>query len=266
MEFIDYKCLESLLNEGKNLIAEEGFISSFRTALDIKRSNALNNSTRSNIIKKYEDPVISIPKESNESKKTCTNGYYVSDKLKELYSDDCEKEFKYRTKMLNDLINVLTEANRKFGKIPGFKFKDYITNLKEFIKDPKIESYDYEYDILSSVLPHYGPKTDVYDWATYGFAIYLYATDIRDWAESQDRVINCRNPEECREYHNTIKEIDKFLYSKMKKYSDIIEPDATGNFVTDYGDWDNGIGVFQIKPTEKILNLASRCSDYKDQF
>lgn len=205
--------------------------------------------------------------------KPVENSETISKKLQDMYPDDAKKEFAYRTKMLKDLINILTEADCKFGKTPGIDFKYSINQIKLYLQGKELEDY-VEYRILQDLLPSIGPKDEPYQWACMtGFSIDCYGGDIWKWAEtgpykddfkSNKRLV--RDFNDTAEWYDTINTIDKFIENKLKKYSDIIKPNIEGFLLPNYGDWDSIDIVIEVSPSKTILDLAARCSSYKNKF
>lgn len=215
-----------------------------------------------------------LPKSNPDPQKTKVDGHATSQAIKELYPELYKKEIDYRVKFCKELLNILSEAKRKFGSIPGIKFDYEITTLKENLKlqgRQKFIEFSDAYEFLLDVLPFEGPKNDPYQWASNGFHVLLYTAEIQDWANAQDHYIDPTDYNESKEYYELLNSIDIFLSNKVKKYSGIICPNEErrhikSSIVDDYGEWDCNIGVFQIKPTKEMLDLAERCSGYKNQF
>ena len=199
----------------------------------------------------------------------------VNTKLMEMYPEDTAKEFKKRKAFLKELLNVITEANKKFKDIPGIDFNYYIELLKLFIQEKDYigtQTYNSEYysdftfmhNLIPSVLPKY-KNDETYGWnSNWQFNIFDYS--IWDWAKeckykdefaSNKRLV--RDFDDTREWWGILETLAKWFDTKLKSSEFVYMVDCSG-------DWDDGMYSITLKPSKEIQKLAERCSNSYKSF
>ena len=163
-------------------------------------------------------------------------------KLMKMYPEDTQKEFKKRKAFLKELLNVITEASKKFKDIPGLNFNKSIDLIKDMIQE-KDNDDNYGFEI---------------DWY---LPVFWY--DIWEWAE------NCKYKEEFKSNKRLVRDFDdtKEWYSILESVSKFFESKLNNNEFTYMiacgGDWDDGYYCITFKPSKEIQQLAARCSSFK---
>ena len=84
--------------------------------------------------KKIKEPSKVEKSNINERMKPTNPLIGANTKLMEMYPDDTAKEFKKRKEFLKTLLNVITEASKKFKDAPGIRFDLQIEYLKALKK------------------------------------------------------------------------------------------------------------------------------------
>lgn len=219
--------------------------------------------------KKIKEPS-KVEKSNISDRMTPTNPLITANtKLMEMYPEDAEKEFKKRKVFLKTLLNVITEASKKFKDAPGISFDVQIGTLKAFIQEKDYDStWGYEYadfafmhDLIPPKTPS-EPKDEMYGFNFYWCAD-LFNYDIYDWAENckdAEDFKSCkklvRNFEDTKEWFTLLENVCKFFESKLNNNEFVY-------LVTCGGDWDEGPYSVSLKPSKEIQELAARCSSFK---
>ena len=187
-------------------------------------------------------------------------------KLMEMYPEDTQKEFKKRKAFLKELLNVVTEASKKFKNIPGIKFEWSIEIIKSMIQETDHDYIAYDdFSFMHKLIPFKSPTTK--NDEMYGFNdnwyLPIFDYDIRDWAEnceykdefkSNKRLI--RDFKDTKEWYAILESISNFLNNKLNNNEFIY-------MITCGGDWDDGNYCITLKPSKEIQQLAARCSSFK---
>ena len=96
--------------------------------------------------KKIKEPAKVEKSNIDEVMKPANPLISANSKLMEMYPDDTTKEFKKRKEFLKTLLNVITEASKKFKYAPGIGFDEQINTLKAFIQEKDYDGvWGYEY-------------------------------------------------------------------------------------------------------------------------
>lgn len=193
----------------------------------------------------------------------------INDKLMELYPEDAEKEFKKRKVFLKELLNIIAEAEKKFGNIPGLKFNT--DDLKAAIqgKDNKDTYFYYDdFGFMQDIIPSNTPKSkndEMYGFNE-GYNIDIFGYDIWTWAnegkykdefKSNKRIV--RNFEDTKEWWKTLEDVVNWYKSKLEK-NEFVYMIVCG------GDWDDGSYCVTLKPSNEMQQLAQRCSNSYKAF
>lgn len=197
----------------------------------------------------------------------------INDKLMEMYPEDTEKEFKKRKAFLKELLNIITEANKKFGNIPGLDFTVPIEDIKCAIqeKDNESCSYGFIYDgfmFMHSIIPNNPPtsKNDELYGFNEGYALDIFKYDIWTWAnegkykdefKSDKRLV--RDFEDTKEWWKILEDVEKWFKTKLEKNEFVY-------MVVCGGDWDDGPYSVTLKPSNEMQQLAQRCSNSYKAF
>lgn len=190
----------------------------------------------------------------------------VNTKLMEMYPEDTQKEFKKRKAFLKELLNVVTEASKKFKNIPGIKFEWPIEIIKSMIQETDHDYIAYDdFSFMHNLIPFKSPTTK--NDEMYGFNdnwyLPVFDYDIRDWAEnceyknefkSNKRLI--RDFEDTKEWYTILENISNFLNNKLNN-------NEFTYMIICGGDWDDGNYCITLKPSKEIQQLAARCSSFK---
>ena len=187
-------------------------------------------------------------------------------KLMEMYPEDTQKEFKKRKAFLKELLNIITEASKKFKDIPGLNFNKSIDLIKDMIQEKDNDDMDYiDFVFMHNLIPTKRPIKENDD--NYGFEIDWYLPvfwyDIWEWAE------NCKYKEEFKSNKRLVRDFDdtKEWYSILESVSKFFESKLNNNEFTYMiacgGDWDDGNYCITFKPSKEIQQLAARCSSFK---
>lgn len=196
----------------------------------------------------------------------------VNTKLMEMYPEDTQKEFKKRKAFLKELLNVMSEATKKFKDVNGITFELQIKYLKAFIQEKDYKSdhswenalYE-DFAFMHELIPISIPKSK--DDESYGYNtqwyLPLFDYDIRAWAknsqyknefESGKRLI--RDFDDTKEWYGILESVLKFFENKLKNNEFVYN-------ITCGGDWDDGDYCIAFKPSKEIQQLAARCSSFK---
>ena len=219
--------------------------------------------------KKIKEPAKVEKSNIDEVMKPANPLISANSKLMEMYPNDTEKEFKKRKEFLKTLLNVITEASKKFKDAPGIGFDEQINTLKAFIQEKDYDSvWGYEYadfafmhDLIPPKAPS-EPKDECYGF-DYNWYLDLFRYDINVWAE------NCKDAEDfksnkklvrdfndTKEWYTILENVCKFFESKLNNKEFVY-------LVTCGGDWDDGTYCVSLKPSKAIQELAARCSSFK---
>lgn len=219
--------------------------------------------------KKIKEPAKVEKSTINERMKPANPLIDANTKLMEMYPEDTAKEFKKRKDFLKTLLNVITEASKKFKDTPGIGFSEQIDTLKAFIQEKDYDAdWGYEYadfafmhDLIPPKTPS-EPKDECYGFG-YNWFVDLFRYDINVWAE------NCKDAEDfksnkklvrdfndTKEWYTLLENVCKFFESKLNNKEFVY-------LVTCGGDWDDGPYCVSLKPSKEIQELATRCSSFK---
>ena len=114
--------------------------------------------------KKIKEPSKVEKSNINERMKPANPLIGANTKLMEMYPDDTAKEFKKRKEFLKTLLNVITEASKKFKDAPGIRFDLQIEYLKAFIQEKDYKNKhsweDMSYEEFKNVMGEYGDFTE----------------------------------------------------------------------------------------------------------
>lgn len=216
--------------------------------------------------KKIKEPAKVEKSTINERMKPANPLIDANTKLMEMYPEDTQKEFKKRKAFLKELLNVVTEASKKFKDIPGLNFNKSIEFIKDMIQEKDNDDMDYiDFAFMHNLIPPKSPIKENDD--DYGFGIDWYLSvfwyDIWVWAE------NCKDAEDfksnkklvrdfndTKEWYTLLENVCKFFESKLNNKEFVY-------LVTCGGDWDDGPYCVSLKPSKEIQELAARCSSFK---
>ena len=222
--------------------------------------------------KKIKEPSKVEKSNINERMKPANPLIGANTKLMEMYPDDTAKEFKKRKEFLKILLNVITEASKKFKDAPGIRFDLQIEYLKAFIQEKDYKnkhswedmSYE-EFAFMHELIPISIPKSNNDESYGYNTQWYLplFDYDIHAWAENSqykdDFASNkklVRDFEDTKEWYGILESVTKFFESKLQSNEFVFN-------ITCGGDWDDGNYCVAFKPSKAIQELAARCSSFK---
>lgn len=187
----------------------------------------------------------------------------VKNSLMELYPEDAEKEFKKRKVFLKELLNIITEAEKKFGNIPGLSFNT--DTIKAAIQERDNEAtyfYYEEFNFMHDIIPCNAPKTkndEMYGFNE-GYSLNIFDYDIWTWAnEGKYKDEFKSNKRIIRDFEDT-KEWWKILEDVVNWYKSKLENNEFVYMITCSGDWDDGPYSVTLKPSNEMQQLAQRCS------
>lgn len=157
MDFVDYKCLESLIIEGERMTATEGVKEFF--------GKFFNNKPK--------------PNNSNSTVNRILNANYTSfsNELRDAYPNEWTKELNLRKKYLRSVISTLNKFKKKYSNL-DIQFAPYIINIQTALSSKNDQSKSFNF--LNTPLPSNWLNVDVddgYGWPhDFKFPIAKYNT------------------------------------------------------------------------------------------
>lgn len=140
MDFVDYKCLESLIIEGESMTATEGVKEFFGKFFNKK--NQPNNSN------------------SNVSRMLNANYTSFSNELRDAYPNEWTKELNLRKKYLRSVISTLNKFKKKYSNL-DIQFAPYVINIQTALSSNDNQSKSFNF--LNTPLPSNWLRVDVDD-------------------------------------------------------------------------------------------------------
>ena len=241
MDFVDYKCLESLIIEGESLTATEGVKEFFGKLFNKKpKPNPYNNTYKPEEYHHYTD---------------------LSDKIKEMYPKEWEKERNLRKSYMKELIKLAAKVDKEFGKyyVGTYTETKILKALYNGKYDPESDEYlnswyvNYYSDIafLDDPLPDKFPKTgnDVY-YSPTSFSAPICSLDLMDLVDcNRDNHLGIDDKTLYDAYGLIATDMETFIARNLKDY-------ACCGCVSYTGDNDGGSIEIDIIPSDQMLDLA----------
>lgn len=190
----------------------------------------------------------------------------LSNKLKEMYPTECEKEFKLRKDYLKEIMRVIPKLNKEFAKY-CVETKDYFEIDRKMLNGIINEDDDYYPLYMDAVLPNSFPETADMSWySPNDFIVPICGLNIYDLDNIAPK-LNSQVTLDTSSYRDN--DLRIIFWDIMKRVESFIDKNLSNSQcyggIYFSGDYEGGVYHIIIVPSDQMIDLAMRVTSEPEE-